>query len=227
MTATESAAWTRSVQPIDVVAERLDDQGVAASLVTPLDNAELPSTGALGLSGVISRGEMIVESPAEGLSDIRTVSAARPAGVPSLADLETVTSELAEAAPALRLVRSSSMTSPQTTAPPDSDTAATLRFGQPDVATSVGFPYQAQTATSLRSPDAIDIAPLDGRDARVVADTGNNRVLGQPGFGTNGENRWNAVGDDMFCRPSVLSMHGGRVAAADSGDDRVMIWELS
>jgi hypothetical protein len=114
MTATEAAASTRSAEPIDVVAERLNDPAVAASLVTLLDNAELLSTLVLGLSGFISRGEMIVDSLAEGLNDIRTVNASRPAGAPTLADLRTVTSELVEAAPALRQVLGSAMTQPST-----------------------------------------------------------------------------------------------------------------
>jgi hypothetical protein len=114
MTATEAVASTRSAEPIDAVAERLNDPAVAASLVTLLDNAELLSTLVLGLSGFISRGEMIVDSLAEGLNDIRTVSASRPEGTPTLADLRTVTSELVEAAPALRQVLSSAMTQPAT-----------------------------------------------------------------------------------------------------------------
>lgn len=128
--------------------------------------------------------------------------------------------------------------------PPSTDIEATLLFGQPDFTAAGEFPYQAQTASSLRFPYALDIAPLDGREAMVVADTANNRllvwdtvpaaahvpadrVLGQPDFGTNGENRWDAVEDNTFCWPYGLSMHGGRVAVADSGNNRVMIWELS
>lgn len=114
MTATDAVAPTRSAEPIDAVAERLNDPAVAASLVTLLDNAELLSTLVLGLSGFISRGEMIVDSLAEGLNDIRTVSASRPEGAPTLADLRTVTGELVEAAPALRQVLNSAMTQPAT-----------------------------------------------------------------------------------------------------------------
>lgn len=114
MTVTDSVRSTRSAQPIDVLAERLNDPGVAASLVTLLDNAELLSTLVLGLSGFISRSEMIVDSLAEGLNDIRTVSASRPAGLPSLEDLKTISAELLEAAPILRQVLASSMTSPAT-----------------------------------------------------------------------------------------------------------------
>lgn len=130
--------------------------------------------------------------------------------------------------------------------PPAGDTPASIVFGQPDFVTAGEFPYQAQTASSLRFPYAIDIAPLapGGPDAMVVADTANNRVLvwdsvpassrvpadrvlGQPDFGTNGENRWDAVGDDTFCWPYGLSVHGSRVAVTDSGNNRVMIWELA
>jgi hypothetical protein len=129
--------------------------------------------------------------------------------------------------------------------PPEGDTPASLVFGQPDFVTAGEFPYQAQTASSLRFPYALDIAPLgdSGTDALVVADTANNRVLvwdtvpaasgvpadrvlGQPDFGTNGENRWDAVGDDTFCWPYGLSLHRNRVAVTDSGNNRVMIWEL-
>jgi hypothetical protein len=124
--------------------------------------------------------------------------------------------------------------------PPAGDVDATMLFGQPDFATAGEFPYQAQTASSLRFPYAIDVAG----DSMVVADTANNRllawdavpasshvaadrVLGQPDFGTNGENRWDAVADDTLCWPYGLSLHAGRLAVADSGNNRVMIWNLS
>lgn len=104
----------RSAEPIDAVAERLNDPAVAASLVTLLDNAELLSTLVLGLSGLVGRGEMIVDTLAEGLADLRVASASRPEGTPTLADLRTVTQELVEAAPALRQVLNSAMTQPAT-----------------------------------------------------------------------------------------------------------------
>lgn len=132
---------------------------------------------------------------------------------------------------------------------PTADTPASAVHGQPDFTTAGEFPYQPQTASSLRFPYAIDIESSTG-GAMVVADTANNRVLvwdsvpnvvadspvaggvpadrvlGQPDFGTNGENRWDAVGPDTFCWPYGLSLHRDRVAVADSGNNRVMIWEL-
>ncbi len=91
-------------------------------------------------------------------------------------------------------------------------------------------------------------AASDGR--LVVGDTSNNRiavvddpastfadepagarfdhVLGQPTFDANGENRWDRVEHDTCCWPYGLSFHahadGDRLAVADSGNNRVMIW---
>lgn len=129
------------------------------------------------------------------------------------------------------------------TPPPPGDVEARFVQGQPDFVEHGEFPYQSQSPTSLRFPYAIDVAQCDGRPTTVVADTANNRVLvwrgvpttsnvpadavlGQPDFGTNGENRWDAVGDDTFCWPYGLSLHDGRVAVADSGNNRVTIWQL-
>jgi hypothetical protein len=89
-------------------------------------------------------------------------------------------------------------------------------FPLPDFLSAGEFPYQPQTASALRFPYAIDIDPPDVGGTMVVADTANNRVLvwvgvpvtggvpadrvlGQPDFGTDGEN---------------------------SGNNRVMLWEL-
>jgi hypothetical protein len=75
-----------------------------------------------------------------------------------------------------------------------------------------------------------------------VADTANNRVLvwdgvpaggprpadrvlGQLDAAANGENGWQAVaGDVLLALRSVA--HGSRLAVADFGNNRVMIWEL-
>lgn len=110
----DAAVPVRSAQPIDAVAERLNDPAVAAAVVTLLDNAELLSTLVLGLSGLVSRSEMIVDSLADGLKDLRTVGKAKAEGGPTLAELKEVAVDLAMAAPALKQVVNSSMTSPET-----------------------------------------------------------------------------------------------------------------
>jgi hypothetical protein len=61
-----------------------------------------------------------------------------------------------------------------------------------------------------------DGLPLDGRSADVV--------LAQPTFGANGENRWSSVTSDTLCWPYGLWLHGDRLAVADSGNNRVVIW---
>ncbi len=123
--------------------------------------------------------------------------------------------------------------------PPTSNRHADHVFGQPDFVTAIEFAYEPSTPSSLRFPYAIDIA--DGRMA--VADTANNRVLvwddvpnepapatrvfGQLDFSTAGENRWDSVADDTFCWPYGLSLHGDRLAIADSGNNRIMVWTLT
>jgi hypothetical protein len=49
-------------------------------------------------------------------------------------------------------------------------------------------------------------------------------VLGQPGFAPNGENRRSEVARDSLCWPYGLSLAGDRLAIADSGNNRVVIW---
>ena len=79
----------------------------------------------------------------------------------------------------------------------------------------------------------------------VVADTSNNRVLiwhglprmgagspadtvlGQADFDANGENRWDRVADDSFCWPYGLSVAADLLAIADSGNNRVMFWQVT
>ena len=122
---------------------------------------------------------------------------------------------------------------------PDRDRDADTVLGQTDFVSGAEFPYAPQTETSLRFPYAIDIA--DG--VMAVADTANNRVLlwdgvpvdsgvpadrvlGQPNFAVNGENRWDIVGPDTFCWPYGLCLHGRKLAVSDSGNNRVLIWDI-
>jgi len=122
---------------------------------------------------------------------------------------------------------------------PGKDRGADTVLGQTDFVSGAEFPYAPQTNTALRFPYAIDI---DG-DVMAVADTANNRVLlwnavpedsmvpadrvlGQPNFASNGENRWDIVGPDTFCWPYGLSLHGSKLAVSDSGNNRVLIWDI-
>ena len=122
---------------------------------------------------------------------------------------------------------------------PDSDRGADLVLGQPDFTRAEEWPYGPHTNDRFRFPYAVC---LDG-DTLAVADTANNRillwdgvaehgrgadwVLAQPDFGSNGENRWTSVQRDTLCWPYGLSLRGDRLAVADSGTNRVMLWRRS
>ncbi len=121
---------------------------------------------------------------------------------------------------------------------PRDDRPASWALGQPDLVTAREFPYAPQSAGSLRFPYAV----AADADCLAVADTANNRilvwngapaadgapadqVLGQPDMTANGENRWDLVGRDTLCWPYGICLARGRLAVADSGNNRVMIWE--
>ncbi|WP_024444668.1 NHL repeat-containing protein [Mycolicibacterium iranicum] len=119
---------------------------------------------------------------------------------------------------------------------PEQDVSAEILLGQPDFHSTQEWPYGPHTADRFRFPYAI--AMDEGLVA--IADTANNRillwdnvpadgrgadhVLAQPTFAANGENRWSAVEHDTLCWPYGLSMRGDRLAVADSGNNRVVIW---
>ncbi|WP_290513921.1 NHL repeat-containing protein [Aeromicrobium sp.] len=115
---------------------------------------------------------------------------------------------------------------------------ADLVLGQGDFTTAVEFPYAPQTGTRFRFPYGV----VRVGDGLAVADTANNRVLiwddmprdpetdpqhvlGQPSFAKNGENRWQEITPDTLCWPYGLGAHGNLLAIADSGNNRVVLWE--
>ena len=120
-----------------------------------------------------------------------------------------------------------------------SDRPADFVLGQKDFASAYELPYDAQGPQRLRFPYAIDHCG----QLVAVADTANNRilfwkaplsapcgspaidVLGQPDFAANGENRWQTVNESTLCWPYGLSFHDGKLAIADSGNNRIMIWD--
>lgn len=114
MTTNDSAATAGTRAPIEAVAERLNDPGVAAALVTLLDNAELLSTLVLGLSGFVERGDMIMDAVAEGVQDFKAAS--KPEGAPSIAELGATAGALANTGPVLNELLSSAMVRPETIA---------------------------------------------------------------------------------------------------------------
>ena len=132
------------------------------------------------------------------------------------------------------------------TPPPDGDRPADRLLGQPDFHTAGEWPYGPQRGDRFRFPYAASMDAAGDSTRLAVADTANNRVLvwdgdiwtgddawdgraadhvlAQPGFADNGENRWSAVTPDSLCWPYGIWLHGDRLAVADSGNNRVMIW---
>lgn len=129
---------------------------------------------------------------------------------------------------------------------PERDLPAGAVLGQQRLTDNDELPHQSQ-AGRLRFPYGISTA---GR--LVVADTANSRVLvfddptavgaelptavlGQAGHHENGENRWDAVTPDSLCWPYGVHLHDGGddrgdgsgdlIAVADSGNNRVVLWE--
>lgn len=128
------------------------------------------------------------------------------------------------------------------------DRDADLVVGQPDFTSSEEWPYGPHTADRFRFPYAVCLdsggqqGETQAAGTLAVADTANNRillwdgmpagpvcrgadhVLAQPDFGSNGENRWTSVQRDTLCWPYGLSLRADRLAVADSGNNRVMLW---
>lgn len=124
---------------------------------------------------------------------------------------------------------------------PAADRDADIVLGQPDFTTAEEWPYGPHTGDRFRFPYAVGLDDSAGLGERLaVADTANNRillwdkipldgraadyVLAQPDFSSNGENRWTSVQRDTLCWPYGISLRSDRLAVADSGNNRVVIW---
>ncbi len=122
---------------------------------------------------------------------------------------------------------------------------ADVVLGQPAFDTALENPYRPQGARSFRFPYGV---AATGDGVLYVADTSNNRVavfddvgatvgaepvgaafdrvLGQPDADANGENRWDRVLADTLCWPYGLAVRDGVLAVADSGNNRVVLWQV-
>ena len=136
---------------------------------------------------------------------------------------------------------------------PEGDGPADAVLGQEDFTHGAEFPYVSQEGR-LRFPYAVasadgELAIADTANNRILIHasstvTGHARpdvVLGQPTYAANGENRWERVAADTLCWP--YGLHWSRVpdaslversgntrprdllAVADSGNNRVVLWE--
>jgi len=96
------------------------------------------------------------------------------------------------------------------------------------------------TATALNMPYGMTTL----NEQLVVADTANSRLLGfdlatlamdvpasalaaQQGFADKGDNRWQFAARDSLCWPYSVAACGDTVAIADSGNNRVLLWDAA
>jgi hypothetical protein len=117
----------------------------------------------------------------------------------------------------------------------------TLLLGQKDFESNEELPHRKQGGHRFRFPYAV----TTGASQLLIADTANNRVLiwdgvlehgiqphadvvlGQTDFDAAGENRWKSVTNDSLCWPYGICAFDSRLAIADSGNNRVVIWSLA
>lgn len=123
--------------------------------------------------------------------------------------------------------------------PESNGSAPNSILGQADVnACDHNMASYYPTSQAMNMPYA-----LATHEARlIVADTANSRILGfddlsmtahadrltaQPDFAAKGDNRWGIAERDTVCWPYGLSALGSTVAVADSGNNRILIWEVA
>lgn len=122
----------------------------------------------------------------------------------------------------------------------ESDRNSEIVLGQENFEKNGEFPYIKQGASRLRFPYSVSV----DENVIAVADTANNRVLlwdglpengayraadaviGQINFDENGENRWKLVERDTLCWVYGIHLYKNKLAVADSGNNRVTIWEI-
>ena len=110
------------------------------------------------------------------------------------------------------------------------------QFGMEDCDFNLAGYYPTSQAVNM----PYSLATLGSR--LVVGDTANSRIIGfddnsmaahadrlnaQPDFAAKGDNRWGVAERDTVCWPYGLSSLGSTVAVADSGNNRIMIWDAA
>ncbi len=95
-------------------------------------------------------------------------------------------------------------------------------------ANAVNMPYAIATANDLLiAADTANSRLIGWRAGDLSQDAPATHLTGQPDFAAKGDNRWQAPMRDSLCWPYGLSMQGQLAAIADSGNNRVLLWEVA
>ncbi|MEZ5934063.1 MAG: NHL repeat-containing protein [Alphaproteobacteria bacterium] len=101
----------------------------------------------------------------------------------------------------------------------------------PDAA-SLNMPYGLAAAGS-RFTKGSRLIVADTANSRLLgyddlsADAVATRLAGQPDFASKGDNRWRNATRDSLCWPYAVSICERTVVIADSGNNRVLLWDLA
>lgn len=102
------------------------------------------------------------------------------------------------------------------------------RGGYLPTAQSLNMPYAlAASSEWLIAADTANSRLLGWRLDEIGPDAEARGVAGQPNFTSKGDNRWQAAARDSLCWPYGVSISGRTVVIADSGNNRVLLWELT
>jgi hypothetical protein len=95
-------------------------------------------------------------------------------------------------------------------------------------AASLHMPYGiAATAGSLIVADTANSRLLGYNLGQLMMGFGADRLSGQRDFHDKGENRWERPGRDTLCWPYGVSLCGKTAVVADSGNNRVLLWDAA
>lgn len=95
-------------------------------------------------------------------------------------------------------------------------------------AQALNMPYGlAQISDQLATADTAN-SRIVGYDLRGLEFNGPATTLsGQPTFADKGDNRWGVPKRDSLCWPYGLAAAGNTLAIADSGNNRILLWEAA
>jgi hypothetical protein len=95
-------------------------------------------------------------------------------------------------------------------------------------AQSLNMPYSLSASDEwLITADTANSRLIGWQVNEIEPDAEARGIAGQPNFTSKGDNRWQPAVRDSLCWPYGLSISGRIAVIADSGNNRVLLWELA